>query len=253
MEVIFSNWPSWLVFGVLGIVGTQLWTKFRNRITVLRYQIVHTYLGASASDVFFGTLKVFLNDVEYTNLYLTNVSLTNDTGTDLVNLEINIVSDSQTEILGSYGNKSNSLKFLPFADGFQDFVNRAVTGDASAAAYMRTRRDYQVPVLNRSENITLTLLTTNAAGAQPMLSLECDHKGVRLKQAPAVPHIYGEPQQLSAMLGFAIVLLLAWPIIELIPSKSIAVVVGITLGVFCLLFGIGVRKLYKLIVRLGTQ
>ena len=68
-----------------------------------------------------------------------------------------------------------------------------------------------------------------------------------------MPHLYGEPQTLSAVLGLAIVLMLAWPIAELIPNKAAAVLVGMILGAFCLFFGVLARKFYKLVLRLGTQ
>lgn len=252
MEGLLDSWLGRLALLLMGWLGAQIWNKFRSRVTVLRYQIEHTYLGASQTDELFGTLKVTLNDEEYANVYLSTVALANDTGKDLKDLELNVAPDQETKVLGSYASKSSSMKWLPFADEFQQVVNQAIAGDQASATYIQTRRDYKIPVLNREENVTITLLTTNAASQQPSLAVGCDHVGVRLQQAPAVPHMYGEPQTLSTWIGIAIVFVLAWPIVILIPSKAVAVTVGLLLGIFCLGFGIVARKVYKLILKLGT-
>ncbi len=252
MEELLDSWLGRSALLLLGWLGAQIWNKFRSRVTVLRYQIVHTYLGASQTDALFGTLKVSLNDEEYANVYLSTVSLTNDTGKDFKDLEINIVPDQQTQVLGSYGRKSPGMNFLPFTDEFQNYVNQAIAKNQEAATYIETRRDYRIPVLNRNDQITVTLLTTNAAGQQPSLAIGCDYVGVRLNQAPTVPQMYGEPQTLSAWIGIAIVLVLGWPILVLIPSKSVAVMVAILLGIFAMGFGILARKFYKIILKFGT-
>src|SRR5947209_8689591 len=164
--------PEWVIPGVLGALTHHVWTRFKTRITVLPYQIEHRYLGGSADDAYFGTLKVLHNDTEVRNVYMSSVTFKNESSRDLHDLELNIAAtDSQTAILVSYGKLTSSLKYLPFTDEFEKKLKQAAKG---AQVVLWNHRDYKIPVLNRGDGVTVELLTTHGGGQQPSLTVGCD-------------------------------------------------------------------------------
>lgn len=252
MRSFLSQWPLWLPPLILGAILTHVWGKFRARVTVIRYQIQHIYLAVAQQSQIFGKIRVLLNDIEYHNLYLSIITFANDSARDLKDLEVNIAADTRTEILGAYGQVSSSINYLPFTDAFSGQVTQALSGETAALNFVRTRRDFKVPVLNRGDSAFMTLLTTHLDAQQPHLQVGCDYFGVKLRLAPAVDQFWGEPRDQSALLGLGIAFLLAWPVITFIPNKIVAVLAATFLGSICLLFGVVARKAFRWLVRLGS-
>ena len=252
MQAFLSQWQHWLPPLLVGAILTHLWARFRARMTVIRYQIHHLYLAVAQNSPIFGNLRVLLNEVEYHNLYFSTITFANDTARDFKDLDINIAAMPRTEILGAYGKTASSVNYLAFTDAFNAHVNEAKKGNQTALDLVRTRRDFRVPVMNRGDNILITLLTTHLDAQQPALQVACDHFGVRLKLAPAVEQFWGEPRDRSAFLGLAIAFLLCWPVLVLVQGKVAAVLLAAFLGAICLLFGVAARKVFRWFVRLGS-
>jgi hypothetical protein len=233
---------------LLGGFVTHIWAKYRARITTLRYNVWHYPLGFSADDPVFGSVKLSYNDTPVKNLFMSTVTLANDSTRDLSEIDLNIVADADSVILVSHGRNQASLNDLQFTDKFSEALRDAnQTKNWTAVA---RRRDYSVPVLNRGDTITFGLLITNPKGAQPHLTVACDEAGVRLRFAFEKPKILGEPQDVSAWLGSAIALLACWPLIKFVPNKTLAVFIAAALGILAMGLGVLARKLVKFVARL---
>lgn len=239
-------WPT--VTFILGAFITHVWNKFRTRTTVLRYYVFHNFFGSTVTDPKLGSVKVMYGETEVKNLYVSTVTLSNDSGRDLADLVVNVVSDPDSGIIASHGRNQGSLNDLPFTPQFAATLATAdKTKDYTATLH---RRDYTLPVLNRGDEILVTLLITNFKGNQPFLTVGCDKPGVKLQFAIKKEQFLGEPRDTTAVLGALIVLALLWPIIVFVPNKTVAVLGAGLLGALCLLPGVAVRKLVKVAVRL---
>jgi hypothetical protein len=75
-------------------------------------------------------------------------------------------------------------------------------------------------------------------------------RGRLLTQGTKRPELFGEPPNVSAILGLLVALGLCVPLVACIRSKPVAVVTGTLLRSVYALFGVGVRKLVKGAVRL---
>ncbi len=232
---------------ILGGLITAVWTKYRNRITTLRYYVTHNFFGSSVENPHYGSVEVKHQDTKVENLYVSHVQLTNDSARDLTNLELNIVCDPDSLLLTSRGVLEGSLNDLELTE---DFLDTYFDEQGNVLPGYSQRRDFSVPVLNRGEQVSIGFLTTNPKGVQPTLTVACDHPGVRLKFAVAKPLIFGEPQQESGLLGSAIVLLACWPIIVFVAPTWLAVLGAAFLGVVAMVVGVLARKLGKGVARL---
>jgi len=224
-----------------------IWDKFKKRIVCIRYTVWHQYLGASVDDPRFGSLKLLYNDNPIKSLYMSNIYLANESEQDLSGLEINIICDQGSAILISYGKNRESLKELTFAEKYNTVL---LEKKPENMAYIFGRRDYIVPVLNRGGKVDFSLLITNFKGLQPVLTVRCDHPGVKIKYGSVLPKLFGEPQAQSAWIGSLAALLLCIPIIVFIKSKIVAVLVAAIICLFAVLLGIVLIKFWKLLIKI---
>jgi hypothetical protein len=210
--------------------------------------VFHQRLGGTVEDPRFGSVKVSYNDNPVKTLFFSTVSLSNDSGRDLTDLALNIVSDPGSIVLVSHGKNQSSLNDLTYTN---DFATALTTAEKSKTWIgVANRRDYHIAVLNRGDDIQVSLLITNTQGNQPFLTVGCDKPGVKLKYALKKEQFWGEPRDESGLLGLVVVLGFCWGIVILIPNKTLAVYVAAVLGGICLIPGVGVRKLVRAFVRM---
>ena len=142
----------------------------------------------------------------------------------------------------------SSLNDLTFTNDFATALTTAEqTKNWKAVA---NRRDYHIAVLNRGDEILVSLLITNTLGNQPLLTVGCDKPGVKLKFAMKKEQLWGEPKDASAVFGLVAVLGMCWGIIAWIPNKTLAVYVAAVLGSICIIPGVGFRKIVRAVVRM---
>ncbi len=232
---------------ILGIFIKHIWDKFKNRISELKYTVWHRYLGGTIDDSRFGSLKLLYNDKPIKNLYMSTILLSNESNRDLSDLELNIICDSNSAILISYGKNRASLNELLFTDKYNAVLVNRKPEDLE---FIFKRRDYKLPVLNRGDKVDVTLLTTNNKGIQPVITISCDYPGVKMKYAVVLSELFGESQRQSALLGIIVALLLCIPIIMLIPSKIISVLITLFISIFASLIGVMLIKFYKWGIRI---
>ncbi len=245
--IAHSLWQSLASF-LVGAFVTQVWNKFRTRTTVLRYFVYHYPAGSTVTDPRLGSVKVLYNETEVKNLYVSTVTLSNDSGRDLEDLVLNIESDPGSMIIEAHGRNQASLNDLRATEEFSNALT--VAGQTMNYEPVAKRRDYQVPVLNRGDDLQVVLLTTNFKGNQPFLRVACDKPGVKLQQGTKRPELFGEPRDSSAAIGALIALGLCWPVVVWVPNKSVAVIAASVLGMTCIMLGVGVRKMVRVVVRL---
>lgn len=233
---------------IVGIIIKHLWDRFIRRTTLLKYTIWHQYLGGSSEDPLFGSVKVLYNDANVKSLYTSMITLRNESSRDLTNIEINITSDSASPILISYASKKGSLNSLNFTDSY----NQLLQSDKLEMAPLKFgRRDYAIPVLNRGQEVDVLLLTTNLEGKQPQLSVGCDYPGVRMRLRKQPPQaLWGESQQLCAMVGLVFGLFICYWISISSPISVTSIWLSFTVGAFLSLIGFAAIKCFRLLRKL---
>ncbi|MBI0399300.1 hypothetical protein [Cyclobacterium marinum] len=227
---------------VLGVIVKHFWDKIVNRVSKLQYSIWHNYVGSSIEDLKFGSVKLLYNDNELKNLYASNVHLLNSSGKDLDDIELNITCDQNSLIMVSHGQRNRSLNELEFTD---KYLKELQSVNKDNQAYVYSRRDYKIPVLNRGDSISITLLTTNFVGEMPFLNVGTDHKGVNLKYFTEQQKLFGVSQAKSVIIGILISIVLCYPIFQYFESKPILISVALLNGWIASIYGILALKLSK--------
>lgn len=239
-----------IIILIIGVVIGHVWNRVVNRLSVLRYVVWHQYIGLSAEDPRFGSVKIIYNEVPVKSLYISTAVVTNDSNRDLSQLELNVACDQSSAIIISYAANKSSLDHLNFTDKYSDLLNE---NKPEMAGYLGNRRDYFVPVLNRTEIIEISMLVTNFNAVQPNITVACSHPGVKIKFQKVPPQkIFGESQQFTAFIGLLVSAALCYSIIQYNFPLSQAVWYSFVLGGAATLIGVLVIKLFKFIRRFLT-
>lgn len=242
---------SYIATFASGAILTHLWERFVRRITVLRYNVLHQNLALTGNDPRFGSIEVLHNKMPVTSLYLSTVTISNDSSRDITDLTIEAQSDDSSIILLAYGINKSSLKHIYFTDKYSKSLTDAKPEYIDAVLRYR---DFVIPVLNRGSIVELSLLITNTTVPhQPFVAVTCDHPGVKMRFQPAPPQkLFNESQSLSALIGILVTVAVCYLIIDFKLHFSTAVWYSFILGLFSATIGAFVIKLLKLLRRTFT-
>ncbi len=235
-----------------GALLVHLWEKFVHRISILRYTVYHQYIALSSNIPGVGLIEILHDKIPVKSLYLSMVSVANDTNRDLANVEINLACDSHSIILFSQGTNKSSGINLHFTDNFSKILSdyNPTTTDARDIA---GNREYLAPVINRGDIIEFALLITNELSIFPFVSASCNHLGVKIKfQKAPRQKIFGESSAISILIGLIIGLIICYLFIYFNFSLTAGVWFSFLLGLMTSFIGLLLIKLFKFLRRLFT-
>ncbi|TGK24955.1 hypothetical protein [Leptospira stimsonii] len=230
---------------ILGIILTRSFEAIKNRLSILRYSLHISRLGTPRDNPFFKDLSIEVSGQDVRNLYIAQANFVNDTARDYDSFDINVVCDVESMIFVSSARIVDQTHYMSFTTDYANLLEKSPQ-DPNIFTY----RKYFVPSFNRSDQLELTLLITTYADREPVLNIGTNKVGLKLKAAPNIPLILGEPAIKVIILGFTSSLLLVLISYYLISSSIIGLLVGYLFGIFSGLLGIGVRKVLKILLRL---
>jgi len=224
---------------LLGLLARLVWDKYQNRISQITYNVKHSFLGISGEDKLYGSVSLLYNQTPVQNLYISTMVIRNESQRDLTDVELNVYGAKEDIFLVSYGIKSNSVKPINYADEFTELMK-------SSSQRITNQRDYLVPVFNRRETIEISCLITNSVGAQPLLGLTCDHKGIKVVYKTEPQSLFwGESQALCAWWGLLISGIFLFPAIYYLKSGITIGIISFLLGAFLIIPGAVLVKIAK--------
>jgi hypothetical protein len=230
---------------IIGVILKHLWDRFIRRISIINYTMSHHYLGSSSEDPLFGSVKVLYNGNDVKNLYNIFITLSNEGGRDLTNLELNLSCDVQSAILISYASKKSSLNQLEFTEKYSKILG---SDNPDLVSLKFHRRDYIIPVLNRGQQIDVLLLMTNFGGNKPEVFVGCDHTGVKMRLRKLPPQVlFGESLRLSSFIGLIFALILCYLLSISSLSLSVVAWLAFLIGAFGTFIGWGAIKIFRLV------
>lgn len=246
MESIYSYIGTY----VAGVISSHLWEKFIHRLTILRFTVSSVPIGISAENPAFGKVEIKHNNQSVNNLYFTTVRILNETSRDISNIEIEIGCDSQGVILVSQAMNLTSTKYIYFTDKYSKMLTDSKPDDSLSVLRFR---DYSIPVLNRGHIIEVSMLIDSVVRTQPVITVGCDHLGVKMKFQKEPPQkLLGESQSLGSLFGFMITAVVCYLIIRSEMNLTPAVWYSFFLGGLSAGVGIFLIKIFKFFRRVLT-
>lgn len=247
--------PGTVIGGVVVLIITQAWTRYRHRSTTLRWRALHQPLAITTRDAQHGTVEVTYNGVPANNVYVTSLELHNDSGVDHENVQIVFNASDGAGFLSGVGViKGCADRLIPTTVRAQQAQpNTTNTPAVLGAPIAQNRLEFIIPTLNRYTTITFIFLTHAVLGRIVNVHLSCLHKGIRTKELrypqflPGI--IWGESVRKASIVGFFMELLFVLWLCYTYPLHWWAFVLVFILGTLTMLYGAGAIKLLKSINR----
>lgn len=193
---------KWTIFFVAGMALNQLLQTVRGRMSTLRWQVNHFPLAISGDSPDIGKLEISFNGQPCRSLHSTIVTIKNDSGRDLKDIEIGFRFVEGNIIYYQKAYVEGTSWALEVTDGFRARLERvehvtgkeddgAVDAERALAIDLLRHRDYQVPALNRGGVITATFLM-HTEGNLPFVEVLSPSSGIRVVQKPVIAPLRNE-------------------------------------------------------------
>ena len=205
LQMLQSEYISILAGGLGGIVTAWLTQRILNKRGIFSYSVTHTRVGVSTEDAIFGSVAVSLNGKPVQNLYLSTIEMKNVSMYDYENVVVSAFTNDtklmteQTQLLETpneleWHEKYKQQLYVEPGSGPTDNQWNTYNG----------RREYVIPIFNRSQSIKITYLNSAKSSAVPTIWLSVVQKGVKLKFQGPQNQILGVPQGQAAFVGVLI-------------------------------------------------
>lgn len=250
--------PIPLILGAaLTAITSHLWRRYRDRVITLNWQVTNHRIAKAGDDKRFGKIEVLYNGVAVSNVAISTIVIENNSAKDLKDLPINITYNDGTIVRISQGAVRNSANELRFTPDFDQALTHLISLKPDSPEFsellsiVSKRRDYIVPVFNRGNSLSITLLVQGPqSGQAPDVNLNTDYLGVRLQKRPPAPVLLGVPLKQSVITGLIVGLIICLLIsFAEIPNLATSII-SYVVGAVATFIGIVVIKFAKLMGRL---
>ena len=182
-----------------GSVVTLIIRYFLNRRGLFIYTVEHLHIGISASDPTLGTTTVNWNGRPVDKLFTSTVQLKNSSLKDYSDVDVCVFSNNTT-LLTEITSIAGTTKSLHWTDTYSGLVS-SIDDEAHRIDLITSRREYNIPTMNRGQVVRFTILNEPKSDQPPELWLEILHQGVRVKFKVIQPEILGVPRPLAVIVG----------------------------------------------------
>lgn len=246
---IISGFISFAIGGIGGLIMSWLTQRILNKRGVFLYSIHNNRVGLTETHPVFGNVVVTWNNNTVSNLYLTTIVLKNNSMNDYEDIPLSAYT-SNTRLLTEFTSIVGTPNILVWTENYQKLVQVAEGSLPTENQYQtyNSRRDYNIPILNRGESVKLSYLNALIEGEIPYIFLSIAKKGIKLKLQVEKNQILGVPQLDATIIGFFITFILVCLLITNISNLWLIGLFSLFLGLIVQLPGVYSIKLYRYIL-----
>lgn len=199
MEKLLPPTIALLITGIISLIIGIYLEKFKSRLTLLKYKLFFHPLATATQHSYWGNIAVYYNNRQTNHLSFVTVDISNDSNTDLENVNIDIWVDPNSQILGQsgfYEQTGNAILLeQQHFNYFQQVIQRYEHDEQlkqnnpdhvrpnqlqNEINWILTNKRFHLPTFNRHTSVRLNILTENFQGQQPETRVSVLHKSVKL-------------------------------------------------------------------------
>lgn len=196
---LFNESIPFVLTGFISLVIGIYIEKFKSRVTYLKYRLFFNPLATSTQDSFWGNITVLYNGRRTNHLSFGTIEISNDSNSDLQDVNIDVWVDSNSKILGQNGHYEQTGNAIFLEKKHEDYIQsilhkieneeaiKSKNSNYMTPTYLQneinwvyTNRKFQLPIFNRKTSIKLNILTENLQGFKPIITTSILHKSVKL-------------------------------------------------------------------------
>src|SRR3989338_6521031 len=174
---------------ILTFVGTIIGiivTKFFSKMSLVTYSVSTSKMGETTTNNIHGKIEVRHKDQILPNFYFSRIKIQNCSNIDLERVRVLFFVGDGVLILSDFIRYEKEERIIPYSDDY-----KAVLSDANNPLFF-TRREYEIPVLNRGQSMILELTMTHRPDVSfPYLHASMVHKGAKLVEKPYTLEFFG--------------------------------------------------------------
>ncbi len=227
-----------LTTSIISIIG-RIINHYRNQIPQLFYTESINYLTQPM-----GGLEVSYKNkpIPWTDsLYFVLITLFNESRIDVQNIKTIITAKTNTILLNVDGYKNDFEHPMPLTDEHREMSESY----DQFRVNLDKRRDFNISVLNRGDNVRFFMLVTCQNGSKPNISIDFEHVGVKLKKLGNDHVLQGISIRNSLTTGIVLGIISTILTVLFIPNRFIAIIVTGLSCLGCLLWGNLILRLYR--------
>ncbi|WP_374339761.1 hypothetical protein [Leeia sp.] len=209
LKLFQNQYISIIAGGFGGILTAWLTQRVLNRRGVFSYSVTHNIVGITTEDPIFGSFAVTWNGKEVSNLYLSTITMRNESLNDYESVVVKTYT-SDTSLMSEQTQLLDSPNILEWSENYKErlHVEEGQTPSEDQWSMYTGRREHVIPIFNRGETITITYLNSAQTSSTPNIWLSITKKGVKLKYRGQHNQILGIPQAQAAFVGVLIGLII---------------------------------------------
>jgi len=225
--------------GFFGILLTVLTQHILNRRAIFGYSVWHNKVGMTTDDAIYGSVKVTWNDNPVDHLYLSTLTIKNESMKDYESVIVRIFT-TDTMLLTQRTEMVGTTRLIDFTDEYKSEIN-VLSGQDPRPDQLdlyRSRRDYIIPTMNRGQEVKFEFLNAAKTDNRPNIWADIVHKGVVCRIKKPVNLILGVPQPRALLIGTILSLCGIFLIMTWIKSILLVAVISFLLGALVVLPGV---------------
>ena len=181
-EIFQNQYMIGIILLIVGAILEKIVSKIRSRISLVTYSVSTSKLGETANNDIHGKIEVRHKDQVLPNFYFSRVRVQNISNSDLDGIRLLFYVRDGVLILSDFIRYENEVRHIPYT---AEYV-------AINSPIIFSRREYDIPVLNRGQSIVLELTMTHSAEMGfPYLCASMVHKGAKLIEKPYTTEFHG--------------------------------------------------------------
>lgn len=234
---------------VVGGLVTHLWSRYRSRTGRLTWRAWHSPVAVAADYPQLGRVTVQFNGMPVNHLHHTRVEFTNDSSRDLKEVEVMLSFGSTGHVISSTGVVEGTLAIVPFDT---DYLGLYANATQQQINTLNTYVVHRIPVLNRRQKSTFTMLVARDDTSSPQVTVSSNHLGMRTEFLPATPELFGVPVTLALLVGLPASLACALLVVRFQhhSHRYLTVAFAWLLGTVCMSIGAELVRLGKQFLRI---
>lgn len=174
---------------ILTLVGALIGaiiTKFTSKMSLVTYSVSTSKLGETTTNYIHGKIEVRHKDQILPNFYFSRIKIQNLSNTDLESIRLLFFVGDGVLILSDFIRYEKEVRLIPYSDEY-----KVILANPQNPLFF-SRREYEIPVLNRGQSIILELTMTHRADVGfPYLRASMVHKGAKLVEKSYTLEFFG--------------------------------------------------------------
>lgn len=174
---------------ILTLAGTFIGvivTKLFSRMSLVTYSVSTSKMGETTNNTIHGKIEVRHKDQLLPNFYFSRIKIQNISNADLEQIRLLFYVGDGVLILSDFIRYEKEVRLIPYTNEY-----KAILADPQNPLLF-SRREYDIPILNRGQSILLELTLTHRPNVGfPYLHASMVHKGAKLIEKPYTLEFFG--------------------------------------------------------------